>query len=139
MAARLTAFSDPIAGVDDSTTNTTEPSELASPCKRHLPQELSEGNTKCKPLPSELPSRLRTLDEHQLLKETYLRLRGGRVPEQHRSLSVIPRFYSSPPGEESTLAQKLREEARSRFLKERSTQLLDNHEVSLVLIYTTHS
>ena len=134
MATLLTATSDQVTGVDDSTTNTTEASEIAAPCKLSLPQEPSESHKKRKRLPSELPPVLRSLNEHQLLVETYQRLSGGRLPEQHRSLNVIPRFYNRPPRPESILAQKLREEARSRFLKERSTELLDNQEVCRVLV-----
>ena len=135
MATRLTTISDPITGVDDSTTNTTEVSEIVAPYKLSLPKEPPQSNKMHKQFPLGASGLLQPLDEHQLLKETYMTLKGGSLPEQHRSLNVIPWFYNRPPREESILAQKMREEARSHFLKERSTELLDNQEVCLILVY----
>ena len=126
--------SDSITCIDDSTTNTTEPSEAAIPCE--IPQNTIQSKVrKHKPLLSELSPELLAFDEHQLLRGVYTELRGGKLPEQHKSLSIIPKFYSKPPREGSCLSQKLREEARSRFLKEKSTQLLDNQEVQIYSIY----
>lgn len=41
----------------------------------------------------------------------------------------MPRFYTAAPEENGSLAQKLREEARSKFLQNKSKQLLDNNEL----------
>jgi serine/threonine-protein phosphatase 2A regulatory subunit B'' len=47
------------------------------------------------------------------------------------SLNVIPQFYFKLP-EHNTLAQKLREEARTLFLQKRSKELLDNNELKIL-------
>lgn len=45
------------------------------------------------------------------------------------TFDVIPRFYYKLPRSNDTLAQKLREEARTLFLQKRSRELLDNNEL----------
>lgn len=120
--------SDSKAEIDDSATTTTEPSETVIPCEIPIKTTFSKVRNH-KPLSPDLSQENLALDEHQLLRRAYIRLKGGNLPEEHRSSSIIPKFYIKPPNEESFLAQKLREEARSRFLREKSTQLLDNQEV----------
>ena len=124
-------FCDSVTPIDEFSTNSTEPSNGLQPCQLIQSHKLNVGSVHAKRLPSELSPDLASLDEHQLLKEAYTRLKGGKLPDSHLSFSVIPKFYSKPPAEESYLALKLREEARSRFLKERSSQLPDNQEVRM--------
>ena len=127
----MTTQSDSKAEIDDSATTTTEPSETVISCE--IPNKTAFSKVrKHKALSSDLSQENFALDEHELLRRAYIRLKGGNFPEQHRSYSIIPKFYIKPPNEESFLAQKLREEARSRFLREKSTQLLDNQEVPIL-------
>ena len=127
----MTTQSDLKAEIDDSATTTTEPSDTVIP--NEILNNTTFSNVRKQTTPSsDLSQETFALDEHQLLRRAYIRLKGGSLPEQHRSSSIIPKFYIKPPNEESFLAQKLREEARSRFLREKSTQLLDNQEVPIL-------
>lgn len=84
-------------------------------------------------LPSQLDPALADLDEHELLYEFYKKLKGCEPAKPHVSYNNIPRFYSKAPKEESLLSLKLRDEARSRLLRIKSSQLLDNEEVQTIL------
>lgn len=53
----------------------------------------------------------------------------NRTENDGGSYDVIPFFYHKLPKSTDTIAQKLREEARTLFLQKRSKELLDNNEL----------
>lgn len=53
---------------------------------------------------------------------------GSKSPEKS-SYKIIPNFHHKLPKNNDTVAQKLREEARTLFLQKRSKELLNNNEL----------
>uniref|UniRef100_A0A914VDD5 Serine/threonine-protein phosphatase 2A regulatory subunit B'' subunit gamma n=1 Tax=Plectus sambesii TaxID=2011161 RepID=A0A914VDD5_9BILA len=89
-----------------------------------------------------------TLSEKELreLKEQLKQWQKSEqnAPDEGERRPVLPRFYDPPPADDdagSDLRQKLREEARSRFLHRKSKELLENNELKEIwaLLETHHT
>lgn len=52
--------------------------------------------------------------------------------DEHSTYKTIPMFYHKLPKNSDSMAQKLREEARTLFLQKRSKELLDNNELKVL-------
>lgn len=67
--------------------------------------------------------------EVEHFNNAYNRMKSKECEVDEKSYKVIPKFYFKLPKEEETLQQKLRSEARAKYLQRRCRELLDNNEL----------